>query len=149
MTILKKIIIASCILITAPLSQAGCWLDLDYEAYYAHVKIAENTLDAITQKQSLRILHKHNGDKDIMRMPHQKFVDGVYILQKNALKDIIQTLSSQAINSDNKSDILLHDLFKNKIYKQWKETFKNNYANSLKNNDWTWILQPTFFYIEE
>jgi hypothetical protein len=149
MHILKQIIIASCVLTATHVTQTGYWLDLDYQNYYAYIKIAETTLDAITQKQTLRILHKHSGDKDIMKMPAKKFADVIYILQKDALKDIIQTLSSKAVNSQNKSDILLHSLFKNEIYKQWKQTFKNNYANSLKSSDWAWILQSTFFYIEE
>ena len=51
------------------------------------------------------------------------------------LKKIVEELEQKAATSQNRSDILISDLFKAEIYNGWQKAFKDNYAESLKNSD--------------
>ena len=146
MMILKKLFFISFIL-AASIMQAILIEGINYQEYYSYIEKSNRELDNIVEQ----LQFEDHGNQDICRAD-QAFADIIYSHQKKALKKTVQELNEKAINSHNKGDDMLYNLFKHEIYYAWKKAFKNNYAESLKKNDlfaWAWINQPIALSIKE
>lgn len=147
MTTSKKLLVAACILTTS-LTQAAWMMNFDYTTFYSYVKQAEINLDTV----AAQLLCENHGSKDIA-WTGKSYADALYPKQKAALKIILKELQHNTLKSPNNDNTAtLSKLFKYEVYKSWKRTFKNNYNDSIKNNNistWTWLHEPASILIHE
>lgn len=139
MTIPKKFLLIASIIMTANLTQAGYMLDFDYKTFHSYVDKATTELN----KVSSELQPKNHNSQDIM-WTGQSFADALYPQQKAALKAILEEIKLK--------DTKISMLFESEVYNGWKRTFKNNYDESLENNDpvaWKWLHESANIFIHE
>src|SRR5438445_12325520 len=144
MKILKKLLVTSCILVST-LTQTAWMKNFDYDTFYSYVDKAQTKINEVHDQ----VQFEEHGNKEIL-WTGQSCADALYPKQKAALKLILEEIKIDP--KDNDGTIPISQLFKHEAYNSWKQTFKNNYETSTKNNDvfaWAWLHKPVSIAIHE